>query len=64
MDGVTGGTVFALIGVLLGTVGALVGQHLATRVEVNAIGSSARTESALSAKKPSWASWLPRNESS
>ncbi|MCX4826088.1 hypothetical protein OG883_41195 [Streptomyces sp. NBC_01142] len=34
MDGVTGGTVFALIGVLLGTVGALVGQHLATRVEV------------------------------
>lgn len=34
MDGATGGTVFALIGVLLGTVGAFAGQHLATRVEV------------------------------
>ncbi|MGP3949589.1 hypothetical protein [Streptomyces sp. 7N604] len=34
MGGVTGGTVLALIGVLLGTAGTLVGQYLATRVEV------------------------------
>ncbi|MEU5639637.1 hypothetical protein [Streptomyces milbemycinicus] len=34
MDGVTGSTVLALIGVFLGTTGTLVGQHLATRVEV------------------------------
>ncbi|GHG80536.1 hypothetical protein [Streptomyces griseocarneus] len=33
MDGTAGGTVLALIGVLLGTVGTLVGQHLARRVE-------------------------------
>ncbi|MFE9612579.1 hypothetical protein [Streptomyces sp. NPDC006012] len=33
MDGVTGGTVLALAGVLLGTSGTLVGQYLATRVE-------------------------------
>ncbi|MFG2484971.1 hypothetical protein ACGFSI_19715 [Streptomyces virginiae] len=34
MNGVSGGTVLALVGVLLGTMGTLVGQHLATRVEV------------------------------
>lgn len=34
MDGVTDSTVLALIGVLLGTAGTLVGQHLANRVEV------------------------------
>ncbi|MFD8387529.1 hypothetical protein ACFV2X_55240 [Streptomyces sp. NPDC059679] len=34
MDGATGGTVLALVGVLLGTTGTLVGQYLATRVEV------------------------------
>ncbi|QLH24931.1 MULTISPECIES: hypothetical protein [Streptomyces] len=34
MDGVTDSTVLALIGVLLGTAGTLIGQHLANRVEV------------------------------
>ncbi|WP_055549121.1 hypothetical protein [Streptomyces sp. NBRC 110028] len=34
MDGVTVGTVLALIGVLLGTTGTLIGQQLANRVEV------------------------------
>ncbi|MEU0843202.1 hypothetical protein ABZ370_27490 [Streptomyces sp. NPDC005962] len=34
MDGVADGTVLALIGVLLGTAGTLIGQHLANRVEV------------------------------
>ncbi|MFE6775101.1 hypothetical protein [Streptomyces sp. NPDC057702] len=34
MDGMTGGTVLALIGVLLGTAGTLVGQYLATRVDL------------------------------
>ncbi|WP_432039925.1 hypothetical protein [Streptomyces cucumeris] len=34
MDGITGGTVLALLGVFLGTVGTLIGQHLTTRVEV------------------------------
>ncbi|MBB4779053.1 hypothetical protein [Streptomyces rapamycinicus] len=34
MDGVAGSTVLALIGVFLGTAGTLVGQYLATRVEV------------------------------
>ncbi|MCA6091048.1 hypothetical protein LE181_02535 [Streptomyces sp. SCA3-4] len=34
MDGAAGGTVLALVGVLLGTLGTLVGQHLATRFEV------------------------------
>ncbi|MFL4907346.1 hypothetical protein ACJ6WF_30130 [Streptomyces sp. MMS24-I2-30] len=34
MDGVTDGTVLALAGVLLGTSGTLIGQYLATRVEI------------------------------
>ncbi|MEU9980169.1 hypothetical protein [Streptomyces sp. NPDC050856] len=33
MEDVSGGTVLALAGVLLGTLGTLIGQHLATRVE-------------------------------
>lgn len=33
MNGATGSTVLALLGVLLGTAGTLIGQHLATRVE-------------------------------
>ncbi|WP_143608420.1 hypothetical protein [Streptomyces sp. CB03234] len=33
METLTGGTALALAGVLLGTLGTLIGQHLATRVE-------------------------------
>lgn len=34
VNGVTGSTVLALVGVLLGTAGTLLGQHLAARVEI------------------------------